>query len=82
MYIFSPKIPQDGAWTAWGNWSTCQSNCRSTRSRTCDFPTPMFGGADCTGNHTEEKTCSGDDCPPTTTTTTTSTSTTQVQQVQ
>ena len=22
----------------------------------------MFGGADCTGNHTEEIMCSGDDC--------------------
>ena len=61
-----PKTPIDGGWSQWTSWSSCQSNCRQQRNRTCDSPTPLFGGADCLGNRTEFSLtpCYGDDCCP------------------
>ena len=61
-----PKVPRDAGWAEWTSWSSCQSNCRQVRNRTCDNPTAMFGGNDCTGDSTEMTTeaCYGDDCCP------------------
>ena len=63
---FRPKTPIDGGWSSWTSWSSCQMNCRQQRNRTCDFPTPLFGGADCPGNWTELSStlCYGDSCCP------------------
>ena len=57
----------DGAWTDWTSWSTCQENCRNSRNRTCDNPTPLFGGQECSSEYEEEETpglCYGANCCP------------------
>ena len=61
-----PKTPIDGGWSQWTSWSSCQSNCRQQRNRTCDSPSPLFGGVECPGNRTELSLtpCYGDDCCP------------------
>ena len=58
--------PIDGGWSTWTEWSSCQSNCRKSRNRTCDSPAPLFGGAECPGNNTELRPlpCYGGDCCP------------------
>ena len=57
----------DGEWGYWGEWSDCSATCGSgekTRSRQCDSPAPMHGGADCDGDAEEIMTCdSGYECP-------------------
>ena len=43
----------NGNWGMWGTWRTCSMTCGSgtwTRSRSCDKPTPTYGGSDCPGN--------------------------------
>ena len=46
----------DGGWTEWSEWS-CPPECGSskvlTRSRRCNNPTPLDGGADCVGDQIE-----------------------------
>ena len=61
-----PQTPIDGGWSDWTSWSSCQSNCRKQRNRTCDSPTPFFGGDDCPGNKTELRPtpCYDGDCCP------------------
>ena len=56
--------PVDGSWSDWTAWSRCDTNCRKTRNRVCNNPTPLFDGVDCAGNSTEEDTCYGEDCCP------------------
>ena len=53
LIIRRMSTPIDGGWSTWTSWSSCQSNCRQQRNRTCDSPTPLFGGNDCLGNKTE-----------------------------
>ena len=51
--------PIDGVWAKWGPWSveTGFNNPENlTRTRTCTDPSPSFGGANCEGAATEEKT--------------------------
>ena len=64
--MFRPKLPVDGSWTEWSSWSSCLSDCRKNRTRGCNYPSPMFGGADCVGNTIEKSTllCYGGDCCP------------------
>ena len=64
--MFRPKTGINGSWGSWGSWSTCGSDCRRSRVRGCDDPTPLFGGQDCQGNSSEKSssTCYGDDCCP------------------
>ncbi|EDO28698.1 predicted protein [Nematostella vectensis] len=43
----------DGAWGAWGDYSTCSRTCGGGvrhRSRRCDNPKPQYGGKDCPGS--------------------------------
>ena len=65
-FFLRPKLPVDGSWTEWSSWSSCLSDCRKNRTRECNYPSPMFGGADCIGNTTEKSTflCYGGDCCP------------------
>ena len=65
-FLIRPKPPINGSWTDWSSWSTCHSNCRNTRNRTCDNPTPILGGSDCVGDSGEESPdlCYGDQCCP------------------
>ena len=59
---FRPKVPEDGGWSAWSGWSSCDVDCSRNRSRECSNPGPFHGGADCPGNTTEEAGCCGDAC--------------------
>jgi len=45
--------PIDGNWGSWEPWSDCSVTCSNgteTRTRLCDNPKPMYGGANCTSN--------------------------------
>jgi len=50
----------DGEWMEWGQWSTCSTKCMQTRERTCHGP--KYGGKDCVGQASEERTCKGGKC--------------------
>lgn len=55
----------DGAWSMWTNWADCNVTCGSgwtTRKRSCNNPSPFFGGRTCPGAARESKTCVID-CP-------------------
>lgn len=59
--------PIDGGFSPWSDWSPCTVKCGEgiqSRSRLCDSPAPMYGGASCTGYYTEERVCdTGIFCP-------------------
>ena len=61
-----PKIPVNGSWADWSEWSSCQADCTKSRNRTCTDPTPMFGGTNCNRNNFDfqDLSCYGDDCCP------------------
>ena len=55
--------PIDGGFSKWSKWSTCNAKCGKgirTRTRLCNSPVPMFGGADCVGPLFEEEICNAD----------------------
>ena len=52
----------DGAWGDWTSWTSCGSNCKMLRSRSCNNPTPANGGSECEGHHEEDKSCTGGRC--------------------
>ena len=54
------KYIVDGKWGDWSPWSVCESNCKKTRSRSCDNPVPVNGGRDCVGEGRNITDCSGD----------------------
>ncbi|XP_057313717.1 coadhesin-like [Hydractinia symbiolongicarpus] len=42
--------PIHGEWGAWSSWTTCDKTCDQglrQRNRTCDYPSPQFGGMEC-----------------------------------
>ena len=50
----------DGKWSEYSEWSTCTRTCGGGvqyRERSCDSPTPQFGGLHCTGEDKEYKMC-------------------------
>ena len=58
----------NGGYGNWSNFTVCTKSCGSGlkyRNRTCDHPTPMFGGRNCTilGKATEARTCNEHPCP-------------------
>ncbi|XP_070504620.1 thrombospondin-2-like [Chironomus tepperi] len=57
--------PINGGWNSWSVWSECPS-CYDVldsdkpiqrRTRSCDSPTPSYGGVHCRGNDVEEREC-------------------------
>jgi len=63
---FTCAIP--GGWSGWSGWSSCSvSACgqtgSQTRTRSCNNPTPQYGGADCSGLTTDSQSCSAVACP-------------------
>lgn len=50
-------------WSNWGPWSQCSPECtdngwgEKTRSRTCNNPSPAYGGAQCSGSSTGSDKC-------------------------
>lgn len=57
-------VPEHGAWSAWGEWSSCSDTVDGSRmrTRTCDNPPPLYGGEDCSGDaiETEQLVCPGE----------------------
>ena len=54
------SCPIDGGFSLWSQWSICSATCGEgvrTRTRQCNAPTPMFGGADCVGEFIQEEIC-------------------------
>lgn len=55
----------DGNWAAWASWSSCTKSCsggKEVRSRTCTNPATNYGGKDCTGETSQERTCNTHAC--------------------
>ncbi|ELU15433.1 hypothetical protein CAPTEDRAFT_224576 [Capitella teleta] len=55
----------DGGWSNWGIWSECSTSCGpgvQLRSRTCDDPSPEYGGAECPGSAEDQQQCSVAGC--------------------
>ena len=55
-----------GEWSAWSTYSTCSSTCGTgskSRTRNCTNPSPMNGGADCSGDINEIADCNTELCP-------------------
>ena len=50
LHRASAKRPVNGGWSSWSGWAGCSADCRWSKSRDCDNPTPMFGGAVCSGS--------------------------------
>ena len=61
--------PLDGGWSSWSPWETCSKTCGILggsvlrRSRVCNQPPPMNGGASCPGNDTEVTKACFTPCP-------------------
>ncbi|XP_066299153.1 receptor-type tyrosine-protein phosphatase alpha-like [Branchiostoma lanceolatum] len=53
-------VPVDGSWSDWDDWSPCSVSCGNgtrSRTRTCDNPSPAFGGQDCDGPDRDAESC-------------------------
>ncbi|XP_065835038.1 disintegrin and metalloproteinase domain-containing protein 11-like [Oscarella lobularis] len=62
----SCPVPIDGAWSAWGSWTTCTVSCGSGiryHFRQCNNPPPQNGGLDCSGARFEDGSCNTRSCP-------------------
>ena len=56
----------NGGWNDWGGYGSCTVTCgngTSTRSRTCNNPTPSAGGKVCEGKQTDTRVCKLNTCP-------------------
>ncbi|XP_028401625.1 uncharacterized protein LOC114524674 [Dendronephthya gigantea] len=63
-YIQPCKI--DGNFTGWSFWSLCSVTCGEgvrSRTRSCTYPSPAYGGADCTGKILDVEDCHRNYCP-------------------
>ncbi|KAG0414165.1 hypothetical protein HPB47_008665 [Ixodes persulcatus] len=57
--------PIDGGWGPWSEL-ICSRTCGSglgKRTRTCNNPSPQFGGAECQGSEWDMAKCQGEPCP-------------------
>ncbi|MCM2338971.1 MAG: hypothetical protein NDI62_00740 [Burkholderiales bacterium] len=58
--------PVNGGWSAWSDWSPKSTQCGysgvQTRTRSCNNPTPAYGGAYCSGPSTETQTYTNSAC--------------------
>ena len=67
--LFSPffiQEPIDGGLGKWSKYSKCSQSCGGgiqSRTRKCDNPVPLNGGADCAGEKTETRQCYAKPCP-------------------
>ncbi|XP_078416368.1 complement component C6-like [Cetorhinus maximus] len=48
---------QDGSWSCWSAWTSCDASHRRRRTRHCNNPAPRDGGKLCEGPAQEEKHC-------------------------
>ena len=57
--------PVDGSWGSWTDWSSCSVTCGGGyqfRTRRCDDPPPLNGGAECPGSDEEIQSCNTENC--------------------
>lgn len=55
-----------GNWGPWSSWGSCSKTCNGgqmRRHRTCDNPSPAYGGRACAGADTQIQRCSTVKCP-------------------
>lgn len=58
--------PRNGHWGSWGSYSECSKTCgggHKTRHRSCNHPTPAYGGNSCHGSSSYSSTCNSNPCP-------------------
>lgn len=58
--------PIKGGFSDWGVWSSCSKSCgtgQRTRERSCNNPTPRFGGDNCKGLFEVSTECNAQPCP-------------------
>ncbi|XP_068506003.1 semaphorin-5B isoform X4 [Syngnathus scovelli] len=51
---------RNGGWTPWSSWGHCSSSCGvgfEVRQRSCNNPSPRYGGRICVGQGREERLC-------------------------
>ncbi|KAJ8310680.1 hypothetical protein KUTeg_012545, partial [Tegillarca granosa] len=63
--IFMYTCTEDGGYSDWGNWTTCNATCgggSQMRTRACDNPKPEGKGI-CNGAAVEVKPCNTQHCP-------------------
>ncbi|KAK2164299.1 hypothetical protein LSH36_66g05030 [Paralvinella palmiformis] len=63
---FEVECPVNGQWSAWSSWSPCSKSCSegfSKRSRSCNNPTPTYGGLPCKGDDSQVEACLLRRCP-------------------
>ncbi|XP_058154961.1 A disintegrin and metalloproteinase with thrombospondin motifs 14 [Dasypus novemcinctus] len=57
---------QDGGWSSWTKFGSCSRSCGGgvrSRSRSCDYPPPAYGGRPCSGPMFEYQVCNSEECP-------------------
>jgi len=62
---FMRMAPIDGGWSSWSAWDSCSVSCgggTQSRTRTCNNPTPQYGGANCSGSSSESQACNTHSC--------------------
>nr|XP_034334344.1 thrombospondin-2 [Crassostrea gigas] len=58
--------PVHGGWGSWGSWGYCPVTCGGGtryRYRSCNNPTPMYGGNICYGSSSDSVYCNTNGCP-------------------
>ena len=58
--------PVDGGWGSWSPYSKCSETCgggNKERTRQCNNPTPLHGGAVCSGESNQIESCNPQACP-------------------
>ncbi|XP_011537602.1 A disintegrin and metalloproteinase with thrombospondin motifs 14 isoform X1 [Homo sapiens] len=59
---------QDGGWSSWTKFGSCSRSCGGgvrSRSRSCNNPSPAYGGRLCLGPMFEYQVCNSEECPGT-----------------
>ncbi|XP_029943604.1 SCO-spondin, partial [Salarias fasciatus] len=62
---FPRACPVHGLWSAWTEWSDCDSGCGGgvrQRNRSCSDPPPKNGGLDCEGMSRQSQSCNQQPC--------------------
>merc|ERR1712106_208526 len=57
----NPECVVEGGWSDWGSPSTCNAQCKTSRTRTCDNPPPI-NHKTCDGDNSKTESCTGGSC--------------------
>uniref|UniRef100_K1PFK2 Hemicentin-1 n=1 Tax=Magallana gigas TaxID=29159 RepID=K1PFK2_MAGGI len=58
--------PIHGGWSSWSGYGSCSKSCGSgsqSRSRSCNNPSPAYGGNSCSGASISSRSCNTHNCP-------------------